>query len=299
MARALMCRPDYYGIRYEINPWMRTSRDADPIRAREQWEELHNTLTRRMGVQVELIEPDEAWPDMVFTANAGLVVGRRFVASNFRYPQRAGEAPLYWKWFAARGYTCVALPPGRFFEGEGDALWAESGTGSGTVPQFGTVPGLSRAGSNWGQSQTAGLSPAVLVAGYHFRSDLESHGALAEVLGCQVVSVELRDKRFYHLDTCLAPLEGRGAIWYPPAFDDYAQKAIREVFADLIELEPAEALRFGANAVVLDRAAVVNAGCPRLVAALADRGYEVFSVDLSEFIKAGGAAKCLVLWLER
>jgi N-dimethylarginine dimethylaminohydrolase len=265
MAKLLMCRPDYYGIRYEINPWMRTSRGADPQRARAQWEELHNTLARRLGVEVELAEPDKGWPDMVFTANAGLAVGQRFVASNFRYKERAGEAPLFWRWFADHGYTCIALPKACCFEGEGDALWA-------------------------GQT---------LLAGYHFRSDLDSHRMLAEALACRVISVELCDKRFYHLDTCIAPLDEKTAIWYPPAFDEYARKAICELFPGLIELDAAEALRFGANAAVVDKSVVINSGCPKLSAQLERRGFEVFPVDLSEFMKAGGAAKCLVLWLER
>ena len=263
MPSILMCRPDFYGIHYEINPWMRTSRQADRERAGRQWQSLHDLLTRRLGVTVELIAPADGWPDMVFTANAGLVVGQRFIASNFRYPQRAGETCLFWKWFADHGYTCIALPPGRFFEGEGDALWAGS----------------------------------TLLAGYHFRSDLDSHRALTEVLDRRVVSVELRDNRFYHLDTCLAPLDQRSAIWYPPAFDDYGQRAIREVFPELIALDEREACVFAANAIVVERSVVVNAGCSKLAGQLAGRGLEVFELDLSEFIKAGGAAKCLTLFL--
>jgi N-dimethylarginine dimethylaminohydrolase len=286
-----MCRPDHYGIRYEINPWMRTSRGADPARAMAQWQELYDTLTRRLGAQVELIEPDKDWPDMVFTANAGLVVGGKFIVSNFRYPQREGEACLFWKWFTDRRYTCIALPLDHFFEGEGDALWAGppvlAAAGPGSASQ-GPVSPSDRAGA-----------PATLLTGYHFRSDPDATRVLADLLGCRVLGVELGDNRFYHLDTCLAPLDEKTAIWHPPAFDEYARRAIREVFADLIELEPVEALRFAANAVVVEKSVVINVGCPKLSTELTRRGYEVFSVDLGEFIKAGGAAKCLVLWLER
>lgn len=267
MARILMCRPDYYGIRYEINPWMRTSRGAEPERATAQWDALHMLLTRRLGVQVELVTPSPDWPDMVFTANAGLVVGRTFVASNFRYPQRAGEACLFWKWFTDHQYTCVALPLGRYFEGEGDALWA-SRDGRGT-----------------------------LLAGYHFRSDLDSHRLLGELLNCRVISLELVDQRFYHLDTCLAPLSATAAVWFPGAFDDYGQRAVRDLFPDLIELDGPEACRFAANAIVVDRSIVVNTGCPRLAEQLAQRGLDVFETDLSEYLKAGGSAKCLTLFL--
>jgi N-dimethylarginine dimethylaminohydrolase len=255
-----------------------------------------------LGVEVELIEPDKGWPDMVFTANAGLVVGQRFVCSNFRHKERAGEAPLFWNWFGDHGYTCISLPNGVrldprggpasarveaekacCFEGEGDALWTGAQTQNAAFSSDSGTPGR----------------PQTLLAGYHFRSDLASHRMLAEALGSRVISVELCDNRFYHLDTCIAPLDATTAIWYPPAFDEYARKAIADLFPELIELDAAEALRFGANAVVVDQSVVVNTGCPRLTSELERRGFEVFSVDLSEFMKAGGSAKCLVLWLAR
>lgn len=264
MTRVLMCRPDFYGVRYEINPWMRTGRDADAPRARAQWDELLAVLTRRMGVRVELIEPSPDWPDLVFTANAGLVFGQRFVASNFRFQQRAGEAALFWNWFGRHNYTRILLPADRRFEGEGDALWAGD----------------------------------TLLAGHRFRSDLESHARLADALGVRVVSVELVDPRFYHLDTCLAPLGDGRAIWHPAAFDDYGRRAISALFDDRIDLDETEASRFAANAIVAGRAVAINAGCPRVTSALKARGYDVFAVDLSEFLKAGGSAKCLVLGLE-
>jgi N-dimethylarginine dimethylaminohydrolase len=296
MPRVLMCRPDYYGVRYEINPWMRVGRDADPKRAQAQWQELHDTLERRLRVQVELIDADEHWPDMVFTANAGLVVGRKYVASNFRHAQRSGEACLFWKWFADRRYTCISLPLDRCFEGEGDALWAGDGPGAGAAGTPARGPGLAQEAPPGAGGER---DCPTLVAGYHFRSDLGGDELLADVIRCRVIGVELRQERFYHLDTCLAPLGPTAAIWHPPAFDDYARQAIRDLFPDLIELDSAEAMRFAANAVVVGRGVVLNAGCPRLSAELERRGYEVFSVDLSEFMKAGGAAKCLVLWLER
>ena len=150
MARLLMCRPDFYGIRYEINPWMRTSRGAVAAQARAQWEALHTLLTRRLGVTIDLIDPSPDWPDLVFTANAGLVVGRQFVVSNFRYPQRAGEACLFWDWFGRAGYTRIALPIAQFFEGEGDALFCGE----------------------------------TLFCGYRFRSDVNSHKYLSQKLDC-------------------------------------------------------------------------------------------------------------------
>ncbi len=273
MAKVLMCPPTHYGIRYEINPWMRVGRDADHARAVEQWQRLHDVLTRRCGLEVELVDPHPDWPDMVFTANAGLVTGRTWVASNFRHPERAGETNLFGQWFVGEGYNAVRLPPECHFEGEGDALWANPG----------------------GEDGARGP----LLAGWRFRSDTCSHQRLGEILGVEVISLELADRRFYHLDTCLAPLDGRSAIVHMPAFDDYARRVLASTFEDIIELPEAEAERFAANAVVAGRSVVVNAGCPKLSAALAGRGWEVFAVELDEFIKAGGSAKCLTLFLER
>ena len=60
-----------------------------------------------------------------------------------------------------------------------------------------------------------------------------------------------------------------------------------------------EARRFACNSVVVDRHVVINADCPVTTAELRARGFEVHEVDVSEFLKAGGGPKCLVLILER
>jgi len=262
MRNLLLCPPDYYGIEYEINPWMDRTQNAQPGVARSQWQQLHDALLS-LGCYVELLAPQEKLPDLVFTANAGLVVGRRFIRSNFRFPQRRGEEQHFEKWFAAHDYEVVRLPDGLFFEGEGDALF----------------------------------SGDVLFCGYRFRSDIRSHHAIAQILKCLVISVELIEDRFYHLDTCFCPLPDGGAIWYPVAFDDYGQKAIRHHIQNLIEVAPEEAAHFGCNAVVLEREIVLPEDCPKLTAALTERGYRPHPLPMTEFLKAGGACKCLTLLL--
>src|SRR5262249_52992405 len=118
----LMCPPDYYGIEYEINPWMNRARASTPERARQQWGGLREALTK-LGVAVELMTPRPGLPDLVFTANAGLVFGRRFFSSRFRHEVRARETPFFDAWFAERGFVVETLPEGMFFEGAGDALF--------------------------------------------------------------------------------------------------------------------------------------------------------------------------------
>jgi N-dimethylarginine dimethylaminohydrolase len=260
MRRLLLCPPDYYGIEYEINPWMRQTHNAEPDLARAQWKSLHDTL-RSLGCQIDLLAPQPGLPDLVFTANAGLVVGQRFILSNFRHKERRGEEIHFERWFAEHGFEVVKLPPKLMFEGEGDALFGGD----------------------------------VLFCGYKFRSDIRSHHRLAEWLACLAVSVELVDERFYHLDTCFCPLPDRSAIWFPGAFDDYGQRVIRDHCAGLIEVAPEEALQFACNAVVLGNDVVLPKGCPKLGSALAEKGFRPHALPMGEFIKAGGACKCLTL----
>jgi N-dimethylarginine dimethylaminohydrolase len=258
-----MCPPDYYGIEYEINPWMSIRRPADAERARRQWRALHDLLTSGLGVHVDLLEPVKGLPDLVFTANAGLVTPGHFIASRFLHAERQKEQPTYEAWFRARGYHIDTLPEGTCFEGEGDALWLGD----------------------------------TLFAGYRIRSDIRSHQAAAAILGCGVLSLELIDSRFYHLDTCFCPLDDRRALYYPPAFDAYGRTVITQFIPEPIPVEDADALKFGCNAVVIGRDIVLQSGCAALEKTLQTHSLTPHPVDLSEFHKAGGSAKCLVLWI--
>lgn len=261
--RVLVCPPDYYGVEYEINPWMHRENPAVLPRARAQWDAFVHLLSDAAGATVERMEPHPGLPDLVFTANAGLAIGRVFVASRFRFAQRQKEEPHFRLWFAERGYQVIDLPPDLYFEGEGDAFPV-------------------------GED---------LLAGYHFRSDVRAHQAVAEVFGLRALSLRLCDPRFYHLDTCFAPLGDDLAAYYPPAFDEYACQVIAARFPRRIAVTEEEALRFACNAVVLGRHVVLNAGCPQFEAALRQHGFQPHSVDVGEFLKAGGATKCMTLLL--
>lgn len=258
-----MCPPEYYGIEYEINPWMNLKRGAINELARRQWSALYHILSYEISVEIEMIAPKKGLPDMVFTANAGLVVGNKVILSNFRYKERRGEAKHFEKWFRRRGFEVIKLPEECFFEGAGDALLC---------------------GEN-------------IFAGYHFRSDIYSHNMVGEILNRRVLSLELIDKRFYHLDTCLCPLNEDTVLYYPKAFDEFANKVIKNYIPKWIEVNEEEALGFACNAVVHNENIVITKGYPILKRALEDRSYNVFEVEMSEFIKAGGAAKCLTLFL--
>jgi N-dimethylarginine dimethylaminohydrolase len=261
--RILMCPPDHFKIEYEINPWMNVRVGSEAVLARRQWTALYQSLVD-LGATVDLIEPVAGLPDLVFTANAGLVFHNIFVSSRFRYGVRQGEAPYYESWARSRDFQIVELPQGFNFEGAGDALFCGE----------------------------------TLIGGYRFRSDVRSHHWIGERLGVEVLPLELIDPRFYHLDTCFCPLAPGIALYYPGAFDEYGRSVLRDRIPHLIEVAVDEAISFSCNAVVVGKTVILNEGAPKLAQDLAVRGFGVCPLEFSEFIKSGGSAKCLTLRLD-
>lgn len=259
----LMCPPDYFGIEYEINPWMSLRNPADKKKASKQWESLYQLLKETLQLNVELLVPQPGLPDLVFTANAGLVSGKKVWISNFRHPERQREQPVFRKWFEERQYELISLPADMAFEGEGDFLWMGD----------------------------------LLFAGYPFRTDLYSHIFISKELQSEVISLELVDPKYYHLDTCFTPLDAKTALFVPEAFSPNSLKILHSTVECLIPLKPNESELFAANAIVSGRKIVFQKGAESFRKRLEKEGFELYPVDLSEFIKSGGAAKCLVLWI--
>ncbi|MDX9699721.1 MAG: arginine deiminase family protein [Rhodocyclaceae bacterium] len=260
--RILMCPPEHFDIEYEINPWMHVSDPVLPARARAQWQALHDIYTRELGWQVALVPPQPGLPDMVFTANGGLVVGGRLVLPRFRQPERQGETPWFAAWFAQAGYT-ESLQPRHDFEGEGDALlWND-----------------------------------LLFAGYPWRSDQPAHRELAAWLGVTVVSLQLTDARFYHLDTALTIVDEHTVAVYPPAFTADSLAAIRAHVPQVIEASTADAMAYGLNAMSDGRSIVLSDRATGLIECYRQRGMQVCPTPIDEFQKSGGGVKCLSLEL--
>lgn len=266
----LMCPPEYFTVAYIINPWMHGNlRRIDNAVAKQQWRSLYDTLTDHATVRLVLPQPGS--PDMVFTANAGLVKGREFIVSRFRYPERQYEEPYFADWFMDRGYNVSLMPRDVPFEGAGDALFDRAG------------------GKN-----------SLLWMAHGHRSISAARDVLHERLGVEVVTLKLVDQRFYHLDTCFCPLEGGYVMYFPPAFDDESRGLIeaRIPEAKRIAISEEDALAFACNAVNIDDTVVVNRATPAFVKALAAKKLNVIQTPLSEFMKAGGSAKCLTLRLD-
>lgn len=263
----LMCAPTHFKVDYVINPWMEGNENqAAQKRAREQWDALYELVGQY--AEVKLIEQAEGWPDMVFTANAGLVLGDQAIVSRFYHKERKGEEPYFREWFDEHGFRTSELPPDIYFEGAGDALFDRG--------------------------------RPVLWAAYGFRSRPESQALLHQRLEVEVLSLLLVDPRFYHLDTCFCPLAGGYAMYFPAAFDMAGLGLIeRRIPEDKrIVLEEADAEQFAANAVNIGKTVILHKASDKLKKQLDKADFEVKETPLDEFMKAGGAAKCLTLRLD-
>ncbi|MXY57521.1 MAG: fused N-dimethylarginine dimethylaminohydrolase/saccharopine dehydrogenase domain-containing protein, partial [Gammaproteobacteria bacterium] len=272
MTRLLVCPPTYFGVEYVINPWMAGNvGEASQTTAMRQWDALVSILEDHADVYGA--EPQPGLPDMCFAANGGLVLDETFVPATFSVAQREPESGLYRAWAEAAGFEAAEADDALAFEGEGDALW-------------------------W---PAEGNSKPVLWAGYGVRTSLEAHRMLTEQLHVEVVSLRLVDQRFYHLDTCFVPLPEGRMIYYPPAFDEPSRQRIESLVPpdQRIEVGDEDAYGFACNAVRLGNTLVTSHATGALRKALDAWGFDVIATPLTEFIKAGGAAKCLTLVLDQ
>lgn len=259
-----MCAPEYFGVDYVINPWMENQvGKAIHALAREQWANLRRLLARE--AEIALIAPEPGLPDMVFTANAGMVIGKTAVVSRFRTEERRPEERLFHAWFKHRGFAIAPWPEDTPFEGAGDAL-------------------LDRA-------------QPLIWCGYGLRSSAAAPSLLEHIFGRRTVGLRLVDPRFYHLDTCFCPLAGGWLMYYPPAFDADSQETIAMLAPPekRIEVSEKDALAFACNAVEVNGRVFMNDASDALQGRLRAAGFKPTLTPLSEFIKAGGAAKCLTL----
>ena len=258
--RYLMCEPRYFAVEYAINPWMDPSVPVDTELAVQQWRGLLDTY-RRLGHDVSQIEPVDGLPDMVFAANGATVANNRVYGAKFLHAERAAEGPAYLNWFRAAGFE---THDAQFVnEGEGDLLVAGSR----------------------------------LLAGTGFRTDPQAHAEAGEALGLPVVTLELVDPRYYHLDTALCVLGPDEIAYFPGAFSPDSQAVLRDLYPDAIIATAADAAVFGLNAVSDGYHVVLPAEAVDLAAVLRARGYLPVPVQLSELRKAGGGPKCCTLEL--
>lgn len=259
----VMCPPDHFRVAYEINPWMTRTVQPDPQRAHEQWHNLVANL-QQAGAAVELVQPVAALPDMVFTADIGLVDQRRFITSRFHYTERQPEVQHGVNWFGSHNYEVIELP-----------LPAGMSMESSDIRPF----------------------RGVLLAGYGFRTTFAAHAALARLCGRKILSIEFVDPRLYHLDLSFCPLDDRRAMVVPAAWSRRSCALMQSLVPEPLVLDLDEAMMFCTNSVVAGKTIIMPA-CPARVGRILERwGFTVCISRVSEFLKAGGGVHCLTLAL--
>ena len=260
----LMCAPTYFDIEYEINAWMSKTDRVNPAAAAHQWQRIYEIYTEEIGWDVELIEPVKGLPDLVFTANGALVDGDKVVLPTFRHPDRQPETAEFRKWFEARGYHNF-LETKYDNEGEGDIL-------------------------HWNGK---------LFAGYPWRTTKEAHAEIAGFLGLEVISLQLADARFYHLDTCLTIISDDTVAFWPKAFTEASVRKLRDTVPNVIIATDQDALVYGLNAMSDGKNIVMSDKATSLIRQYKDRGLHVHPTPITEYQKSGGGVKCLTLQLQK
>jgi N-dimethylarginine dimethylaminohydrolase len=256
--RYAMTAPRFFTVEYAINPWMDTATPVDTALAVAQWENLRDTY-RMLGHSVDMVDPVDGLPDMVYAANGGLVVNGTAVVARFAYPQRAGEADAYAAWMAAHGFEPRTTR--HVNEGQGDLL----------------------------------VIGSQVLAGHGFRTDRRAHDEISALIGLPLISLELVDPRFYHLDTALAVLDDTTIAYYPPAFADPSRELLQGLYPDAIEVSTADAYVLGLNVVSDGHHVVHPVAADGFAGQLRDAGFDPVGVDLSELLKGGGSVKCCTL----
>jgi N-dimethylarginine dimethylaminohydrolase len=255
LRRFLVCEPRHFTVQYAINPWMRPDTRVDVDLAQHQWQALISAY-RAHGHTVESVEPVAGLPDMVFAANSALVLQGRVFGSLFHASQRRPESTAYDTWFKEAGFDVHR--PESVCEGEGDL-----------------VP-----------------TGRYVLAGTGFRTTWEAHREVQEFFGVPVISLQLVDPYFYHLDTALFVLDDDTIVYYPDAFSPGSREVLARLYPDALIATREDAMSFGLNSVSDGRHVFISPQATALADRLAHRGYVPVPVDLSEFHKAGGGIKC-------
>ncbi|MEA5366336.1 arginine deiminase-related protein [Amycolatopsis sp., V23-08] len=255
----LMSDARHFRVDYEINPYMDTAVQPDPAAAVAE----HDALVAAhlaAGRKVEFLDAAPECPDMVYTANAAVVRGRRAVLANLP-PERRAETPYHREWFRTNGFEVTESPYA--FSGQGDAL------------AYGDL----------------------LLAGYGQRTDRRAHDVVADVLGYEIVPLRTTGPRWYDLDLAVAVVAPGVLAYCPAALDEPSQARLRELGGTLIEVSEAEAEAFALNLVSDGTTVTMTSGVPALAGALRERGLTVVELETAQLRKGGGGVRCTALTL--
>jgi len=254
-----------FQVAWSINPHMRIGAVQPRLAARQ-----HEAFVRELegaGAAVDCVPFVHGAFDSVFTKDNAVIVERRdgrveALLARPRHVEREVEQDVRAMSFGALGVRVVAIAS-EALEG-GDIVLQPAGGGA--------------------------------FVGYGFRSARDAAFDLEEFLDREVIGLELRDPRLYHLDMVLTVLDDGTALVCEEALTEAAfrQLVAHPAITSIVRVPLREALAFGVNLVQVGSTIIWGADAPATTRALAARGYRVRRTELGQFHLAGGSAACLV-----
>ena len=275
--RVLICTPDHYEIRDVKNVYMKINDQVDLAKARQQWDDLRNVYLglKQEGIIDDLLEIPgvEGCEDMVFAANQSLPWvmwnGEKVaLMSNMKFETRQTEVLYFEDYYKDLGYTITNLQTRGVFEGMGDC-----------------IPHPAR---------------KLVYGGYGFRTERMAYDEVCRVIDAPIITLQLVNEHFYHLDTCFLPLNESEVALVPEAFSSESLGVIRKMFEGVYEIPAEEAMQgFSCNAHIIYNsnrkrtAAIIQKGNPVTLNILQQSIHKVIEVNTSEFMKSGGSVYCM------
>ena len=218
---------------------MSRSRGSSPDARRTASGSNSTRRCRASASSVELMTPQPGLPDLVFTANAGLVFNERFFSSQFpaRGPGSRGAA-----------FRCLVCRP--------------------TASKWNTCPkACSSRGPAMPSSAARRCLPAIASA-----ATCAAISTSATLLHARCCPLELVNPLFYHLDTCFCPLAPGRPSTIPERSTVMASRCWKRTSRSCWRSTSRKRTRFGCNAVVVGKTVITTAGCERLAADLQSLG---------------------------
>ena len=258
----LMCRPRFFRIAYQINPYMDPRIQPNPRELKTEYNEIVAAHINA-GRTVRFLDPDPDQPDMTYTANQALIRGKTAVLGNLP-PERAGEIAFLRTWLQAAGFEVLDCP--YRFSGQGDAV----PTGTGAV-----------------------------IKGREWRSDPRSDDFIHEALGYEVIPIHTISDAWYDDDLVFGIIKpGLVAVAWD-ALDERSRQLLRaRTDLEYIDVSLPEAKNFVCNLVSDGETVVMPEGGPQLAAELERRGLRVVERSIAQLKLGGGAIRCTTLALD-
>jgi N-dimethylarginine dimethylaminohydrolase len=278
--KILLVEPDYFDVVDCRNPHMNPSISVDKTRAQNQWQKLvkiYRMLTARGDLgELILLGPHPSFVDLVFCANAGITWkdennNKKAFMSSMRHRERRGEIPYVKSFLESEGFNTTDCDTG-FFEGTGDCIWYPSSK--------------------------------KLFCGFGYRTDQAGLKCFKDHVkdeNITVIDLELRDPRFYHLDTCFLPVNRETVLVYHKAFTPDAFAKITSHFKKVELIDEKEALNFALNGHIIRTlpkrkdVCIIQKGNPQTEKILKREKIRIVNCELDEFNKSGGSVFCMKL----